>query len=76
MEGIKITLDSSRSPKAIDLQVVDGPEKGNLYKGIYVLEGDHYKICRHTKPGQDRPATFATYPESGLMMNVWKREKR
>jgi len=72
---INIKLDSSRTPKAIDLLVVDGPDKGNTYKGIYILDGDHYKICRHTTPGQDRPATFATHPESGLMMTVWRREK-
>ncbi|HYV39330.1 MAG TPA: TIGR03067 domain-containing protein [Gemmataceae bacterium] len=71
----KITLDSSQTPKTIDMLVVEGPEKGNLYKGIYVLEGDKYKICRHIQPGQERPTAFGTHGDSGLMMNVYKREK-
>ena len=71
--AIKFKLDTSRAPKAIDLLVVEGTDKGKLYKGIYTLEGDYYKICRPTQPEHERPIKFGTQAESGLMMNVYKR---
>lgn len=67
-------LDATASPKAIDLKVTQGSETGMVYHGIYTLEEGRYKICRNTKPQQPRPTTFATEPDSGLMMVVWKRE--
>ncbi len=77
LEGIKLELtysvDASKAPKAIDLKIVDGPDKGKVYRGIYKLDQDRYTICRGTMPDQDRPTAFATRPESGLMMVVWKR---
>ena len=60
-------------PKAIDLTVTEGPEKGKTYYGIYRLRGDTYTICRPVEPGKDRPTAFTTTPDSGLMMVVWKR---
>lgn len=68
-------LDASATPRAVDLQVTEGPDKGKVYRGIYAFEGDRYTICRTTLPGKDRPTTFATLPKSGFMMVVWKREK-
>lgn len=41
-------LDESTSPRAIDLQVIAGPDKGKVYRGIYTFEEDRYKICRTT----------------------------
>jgi RNA polymerase sigma-70 factor (ECF subfamily) len=66
-------LDPGKSPKAIDLILVEGADKGKSYRGIYTLEKDRYKICRTTEPEKGRPTEFATRPKSGLMMVVWKR---
>jgi uncharacterized protein (TIGR03067 family) len=66
-------LDSRKSPKAIDLKVMDGPEKGQVYHGIFKVEDGLYTICRSTAPGKDRPTEFATRPKSGLMMVVWRQ---
>jgi uncharacterized protein (TIGR03067 family) len=66
-------LNPGGKPKAIDLTVTDGPEKGKTYHGIYRLRGDTYTICRPVEPGKERPTAFATTPDSGLMMVVWKR---
>jgi uncharacterized protein (TIGR03067 family) len=68
-------LHPSRTPKAIDLKVVDGPEKNKVYHGIYTIDKDLYQICRTTTAGKDRPREFATRPNSGLMIVVWKRAK-
>ena len=69
------SLDASKSPRTVDLTVVEGSDKGKTYRGIYTLEEDRYKICRTTLPDKDRPTEFGTGPKSGLMMVVWKREK-
>jgi uncharacterized protein (TIGR03067 family) len=68
-------LDPAKKPKAIDLTVAEGPQKGQTFHGIYKLEGDTYTVCRSTDPGQARPTAFATKPKSGLMLVVWKRDK-
>jgi uncharacterized protein (TIGR03067 family) len=60
-------------PKAIDLTVTEGPQKGKIYHGIYRLERDSYTVCRHVEPGKARPISFFTAPDSGRMRVVWKR---
>jgi uncharacterized protein (TIGR03067 family) len=66
-------LHPGKTPRAIDLTVAEGPNKGKVYHGIYVFEDGRYKICRPAEPGKDRPTAFATTPKSGLLMVVWKR---
>jgi uncharacterized protein (TIGR03067 family) len=66
-------LDAATSPRAIDLTVAAGPDKGKVFRGIYKLEDDRLIICRTTEPEEDRPTTFSTRPNSGLIMVVWKR---
>jgi uncharacterized protein (TIGR03067 family) len=68
-------VDPTKKPKAIDLTVTEGPQKGRTYHGIYKLEGDTYTICRNVEPDKERPTEFATSPKSGLMLVVWQREK-
>jgi uncharacterized protein (TIGR03067 family) len=72
---ITYKMDEGKRPKAIDLTVVEGPEKGKTYHGIYQLEGDTYAVCRPTEPNKERPTEFATQPGSGFMIVVWKRAK-
>jgi uncharacterized protein (TIGR03067 family) len=67
-------MESRKTPREIDLKVVEGPEKGKTFHGIYTLENGRYRICRSIRPHEPRPTAFATSPESGLMMVVWKRE--
>jgi uncharacterized protein (TIGR03067 family) len=72
---ITFKMDEGKKPKSIDLTVIEGPEKGKAYYGIYKLEGDTYTICRSTEPNKERPTEFATQPVSGHMIVVWKRVK-
>jgi uncharacterized protein (TIGR03067 family) len=72
---ITYKMEEGKKPKAIDLTVIEGPEKGKTYHGIFKLEGDTYTICRTTEPNKERPTEFATQPGSGLMIVVWKRAK-
>jgi len=70
--GIKILkLDPSKAPKIIDVEMTEGPSKGELFRGIYKFEGDTQVICL-AGPGKDRPAKFD--PNEGTV-TVWKRVK-
>jgi uncharacterized protein (TIGR03067 family) len=66
-------LNPDTTPKAIDLTVLEGPQKGKTYRAIYRLDKDTYTVCRHVEPDRERPTEFRTRPDSGLMLVVWKR---
>lgn len=70
-----IKVDPAKSPKALDLTLVEGPDKGKTYRAIYAFEKDSLKICRNIEPEKDRPAKFLTRKDSGLLLAVWKRDK-
>ena len=54
----RIELDPSKSPKEIDISILDGPGKGSTFPGIYALEKGQLRVCTsHTK---DRPKDFKT----------------
>ena len=38
-------VDSSKSPKEIDLIALDGPQKGKTMEGIYKLEDGKLMVC-------------------------------
>src|SRR5262245_26066319 len=52
-----ITLDPSRSPKAMNTWDQDGPYADQTVPGIYELKGDTLRVC-FARPGQERPKTF------------------
>ena len=65
-------LDPTQKPKAVDIVMVDGPDKGKTLQAIYEINGDEFKICLAIldKP---RPNDFAAKPET--ILETWKREK-
>jgi uncharacterized protein (TIGR03067 family) len=67
-------LHADKQPKAMDLTVAEGPEKGKVFRAIYKLEGETLTVCRNIMPGQERPTDFASKPDTGLMLGVWKRQ--
>jgi uncharacterized protein (TIGR03067 family) len=42
---MSFTIDSSKSPKEIDITVLEGKAKGKKFQCIYKLEGDRLTIC-------------------------------
>jgi len=52
-------LDPTKRPTAIDVTLLDGPEKvrGKTFHGIYLLEGDVLRIA-YRDPGKPRPEEF------------------
>jgi uncharacterized protein (TIGR03067 family) len=69
-----IKLDSSKSPKAFDVQITEGSSKGKSQQGIYQLEGDTLKIC-FAGPGKERPTEMSTKEGSDLGMIAFKKER-
>jgi uncharacterized protein (TIGR03067 family) len=60
------------SPRRITLTILEAPNKGKAFHGIYKIEGDRFTICRPLDPDRPRPKVFATAPNSGLIMGTWK----
>ncbi len=67
-------LDPSKKPKAIEIMMNFGANKGKSHEGIYALEGETLKICS-SDPGKPRPKEFATKADSGQMLFVLTRAK-
>lgn len=76
---VKLTvkqLDPSTSPRIIDLEFKDGPQKGDVFEGIYQVDGDTLKICLHATPNiKQRPTEFTGKENSNQILIVFKREK-
>jgi uncharacterized protein (TIGR03067 family) len=66
-------LDASRTPKALDMTITEGKDKGKTAKGIYALEGDDLKIAYSF--GVDRPKQFKTKEGDKHLFFVLKRIK-
>ena len=70
-----IKLDPSKDPKHIDTYFPNGTELPKLSKGLYELDGDTLKICRHQTPGEDRPTQIGSWANTNLFVVTWKRKK-
>ncbi len=68
-------IDPSKSPKAIDVTLTEGPNKGAVMLGIYEIDGDTLKVCFDPR-GKKRPAEFKSAPGSENFVNVHKRVKK
>lgn len=70
-EGM-VTLQDKQKPKAFDLTFTAGPQQGTRHPGIYKLIGDRWTLCFATR-GSRRPKTFATKPDTGLVLETLAR---
>jgi uncharacterized protein (TIGR03067 family) len=77
--NFKFKLDISKSPKAIDLEIVEVPapnqdKEGKTSLGIYALDGDDLKLCLATPGEGDRPTKLAGEAGRHVLLTL-KREK-
>jgi uncharacterized protein (TIGR03067 family) len=68
-------LDPRKDPKAIDMYFPNGAELPKLSKGVYDLDGDTFRVCRHQTPGEDRPRQIGSWPDTNLFVVTWQRKK-
>src|SRR2546430_10502897 len=67
-----VKLGTSTKPRQIDMKFDGGPEKGNTNPGIYILDGDTWKLCLATR-GTVRPSKFISPPGSGFAVETLTR---
>ena len=67
-------LDPSKTPKTIDVTMLEGPHKGTVMPGIYEINADTLKVCFDPE-GKTRPTEFKSPPGSKNFVNVHKRVK-
>jgi len=58
-------LDVKTAPRSIDLTVLDGPDKGKSYPGIFSRDGDYLEVCYDTRANAKRPRAFVTSSDLG-----------
>lgn len=72
---IKYTLDASKSPSRIAMEITKGPQgEGAKADGIIALKDDQLKIC-YPAMGGDAPKDFTSKEGSGLHLFVLKPKK-
>lgn len=60
------TLDATKTPKQIDLEIVEGLGKGGKLRGIYKLTDGKLQVCYCLNPEKnERPTAFAGTDTSG-----------
>ena len=73
----RFKLDPDKTPAAIDITPLDGPERGRILPGIYQIEKNRLTI--HLRPGQPgkapgpRPSEFQTRDGDGVHVLVLER---
>jgi uncharacterized protein (TIGR03067 family) len=70
-EGL-FNIDVEKSPHAIDIEFVSGPEAGNWNYGIFTLDVDRLTICLDMG-GKGRPSAFRTAPGSYCALETLHR---
>lgn len=70
-----VKLDTTKTPKAIDMTISEGEETGKTALGIYALDGEQLKLCFEAPGGANRPTEFATKEGEKRIVVVSKREK-
>jgi uncharacterized protein (TIGR03067 family) len=71
-------LDTSASPKTIDVKYVDGPGVGGeIQLGLYDWDGDNLKVCWAPVGDTKRPKKFSTKPGvgQGFQYRLYERKK-
>lgn len=74
VEAATMKLDLSKSPKAFDVKVTQGPNKGAVMLCIYDISGDTLNVCFDPE-GKKRPTEFKGASGSQTLV-VHKRVKK
>ncbi|GEM_PF-1251779 len=70
-------LDPTKTPKEIELTVLEGYRKGKAMKYLYRLDGDRLTLCFQIAADAPAPTEFATKADSGLCLvhlKHWPRD--
>jgi uncharacterized protein (TIGR03067 family) len=70
-----LTVDSTKTPKHMEIKGTGGPNKGKTIPAIYKLDGDTLVVC-YNLGGGERPAAFESKPDTKVFLATYKREKK
>jgi uncharacterized protein (TIGR03067 family) len=65
-------FDPAGEPKALDIVVGEGPDKGKVYLVIYKVAGDRLTICLESA-NKNRPKQFTGKAGTGCVLEEWQR---
>jgi len=68
------TVDPTRKPRTMDLEVTRGDDKGKKSLAIYEMDGDTLKVC--VCDGKERPRDFSTKKGSDCHLYTYQHEKK
>ena len=69
-----VNMDPTQKTKTVDVEVVEGDDKGKTLLAIYRVEGDQFTVCV-ANSGKDRPTAFSTEADSGRTLMTYTRAK-
>jgi uncharacterized protein (TIGR03067 family) len=76
-EDLEVTaLDPAASPKTIDFKITSRKTVTNERVGIFKRDGDTFTLVMYQRAGKKRPKGFDTPTEAGVVLYVFKREKK
>lgn len=67
-------LDSSKTPKTMEIKGTEGPNNGKTFLAIYKITGDTLTIC-YDLAGKAYPTEFESKPSTKLFLVEYKRDK-
>ena len=70
-----LKLGLAGAPENYDVTILTGRLKGTTFLGIHDLQGDRLRVCFSLK-NKNRPTVLASEPGSGLLYEVFAREKQ
>jgi uncharacterized protein (TIGR03067 family) len=70
-----VKLDEKQKPRAMDMTITDGDDKGKVAPGIYNLEGDTLKIAMDEE-FKNRPKSFDEKDTATCSVIALKRKKK
>ena len=65
-----VTLNPAANPKEVDYLLLDGPNAGEIQRGIYSISGDTLRFC-FSRPGAARATDFTTVADDGRTFSIW-----
>ena len=73
VEAGKYTIDPGKDPVAINIEIIDGKEKGKMQLGIFKVEGDKMTIALGKAGVATRPKSFEA--TEGIEVSTYRRGK-
>jgi uncharacterized protein (TIGR03067 family) len=66
-------LRPDKDPKELNIEILDGPNKGKTFPAIYAFDGAELRICLN-RGGKDRPRKFESEAGSKNVLEVLKKK--